>query len=184
MTTRRSFLAASAALTAAGATAFAATAGAAADPAFAAIERYRSANAAYIAALIRAEQVASKTPAERRRWSPSVTERAVPDGCTDDPEHIAAELAAFEFADDDSRAVIALVSTRPTTLAGLAAVVAFIRDQENAGNNLLTNIHTGGYDSETGGALYCDTSLALVEMCADALQAIMREQDMQGRAGQ
>jgi len=96
------------------------------DPIFAAIERHRGAVRGWLAAIDRRGALRKMIPEARRRWE--FDER--PDGCTDAPEWIEANTALIEAYEELDKALEAVLSTPPTTIAGVADLLDYISREE------------------------------------------------------
>jgi len=101
------------------------------DPIFAAIDAHRRAEAEFSAALGRLSDLENELPEERRRSEIKMGVLAIV--LQDDPLWIQLQrtvLAASKIADE---AATQLLNTRPTTLAGVAAVLRYAYDVERRG---------------------------------------------------
>jgi hypothetical protein len=139
--TRRNFIAQAAAVTAASATFGMAlplpgSAGATErvpDPIHAMIERHRAAHAKFTAAVSAEFDLEPKLPRDRRQsyvtaWDEEIFE-------TDDPEWLEAVQRRDQARHDADQAGWELVRAKPTTMAGLAALLAHVKERENLDDN-------------------------------------------------
>jgi hypothetical protein len=92
------------------------------DPIFAAIKRHRAA----LAAMDATDEDALEEQFPHQIWSWSVGERTPPEGCTDDPRWIEAQLAIGRVNDTHDEALAAMLSIAPTTVAGVAALLEYL----------------------------------------------------------
>jgi hypothetical protein len=83
------------------------------DPIFAAIERHRAALRGWVAAMDRRWRLRQIIPEARRRWESD--EKS--DRCTDAPEWIEANTALIETYEELDKALEAVLSSPPTTIA-------------------------------------------------------------------
>jgi hypothetical protein len=122
-TTRRGFL--SAALAASTAVAIPAnTANAAgADPIFAAIEVHKAARLAFENAVSRGSALDEELPGEKTRSWITVWEQTIVE--TDDPRWIDSVREVHRTSDAETDAAYALVSTAPTTMAGVVGLLQY-----------------------------------------------------------
>ena len=101
------------------------------DPIFAAIDAHRRAEAEFSGAVERLSDLENELPKERRRSEIKMGVLAIV--LQDDPLWIQLQrtvLAASKIADE---AATQLLNTRPTTLAGVAAVLRYAYDVERRG---------------------------------------------------
>jgi hypothetical protein len=100
------------------------------DPMFAAIEDHRRAVATFGKAVDTETALEVSLPADRRRSRISAWEETIVEG--DDPRWLASERVrrAASNAMDDS--AIDLLNTEPSTVAGIAALLGYFADQEEA----------------------------------------------------
>jgi hypothetical protein len=106
------------------------------DPIFAAIERHRAAVRSWLAAIDRRHALRQTIPEARRRWE--FDERQ--DRCTvlyavlflhvDAPEWIEANTALIESCEALNRALEVVLSTPPTTIAGVADLLDYVSREE------------------------------------------------------
>lgn len=125
---RRAALASIPMLAAVGVPAVAAAHTVGADPIFGAIEEHAAAMRAQSANARRVAELERSMPDRTWTWTTAV--QAPPDGCPDLPEHIAAQLdtgATFARRND---AFVALMTTAPTSLAGIAALLDYLGSEE------------------------------------------------------
>jgi hypothetical protein len=149
-TTRRAILAGVAAVPALSLPAIAAVP----DPIFAALDRCRAAWDADRAAGDATGNLQELLPDDVRTWRWFVGQPTMPtDPAGDDPRWIAAESANALAGIEDCLATVAMVSTRPTTLPGLAALINCVRDREAAGYDFLGEQFNGRCDQD-GKPLY------------------------------
>jgi hypothetical protein len=94
------------------------------DPIFAVIEAHREAMRAVPATLWATDQLI-KSGIEGS-WSYRTDEREPPAGCTDNPKWIATQLAERDAFENVSDALLKVLTTRPATIAGVAAVLAHV----------------------------------------------------------
>jgi len=168
-TTRRAILAGVAAVPALSLPAIAA----APDPIFAALDRCRAAWDADRAAFDATDVLEELLPYEVRTWSWVVGKPTMPpDHVDDDPRWIAAESASALADIEHCAATTALVSTRPTTLPGLAALLNYVRDREAAGYDFLTEQQYSGRCDQDGKPIYCDITVTLINTLAAASAAL------------
>jgi hypothetical protein len=101
------------------------------DPIFAAIEAHKTAMAAAYAAVDVLMDLERVLPSEQRRSSITVWEEEIVE--TDDPRWIDSERAVHQSYERETEAAIDLVSVRPTTQAGLFALLqyAIMTDQKD-----------------------------------------------------
>jgi hypothetical protein len=125
------------------------------DPIFAAIERHRAAMRGWLAAIDRRWALRKMIPQARRRWE--FDER--PDGCIDAPEWIEANTALIEAYEELDKALEALLSTPPTTIAGVADSLHYVSRDEYEYSELAEE----GYGTILGNALEGDHDQGLVE---------------------
>ncbi|MFL6797464.1 MAG: hypothetical protein ACJ8F3_08640 [Xanthobacteraceae bacterium] len=97
------------------------------DPAFAAIDAWKAANRLLDKAYRAQSHLEESLPDHQRTWRPNYGDgKGPPEGCADDPEWIAAELARAASTDRHHDALITLLTTEPTTFAGLQALLAAV----------------------------------------------------------
>jgi hypothetical protein len=96
---------------------------AAPDAIFELIEAHRQAARAYTAAVLATSRVSDALPMERQHWCWTVDAPEVPANCTDAPEWIEAQVALSRAADALEDARFEVLTSVPTTLAGVAAVL-------------------------------------------------------------
>ena len=93
------------------------------DPIFAAIERHRAARRRRLAAYDRLGVLQEMIPEARRRWEISDVR---PVDCTDAPEWIEANTALIEAIEELAKALKAVLSTPPTTIAAVADLLDYV----------------------------------------------------------
>jgi hypothetical protein len=117
------------------------------DPIFAAIERNRAALRAWQAAIDRRGAPREMIPEVRRRWWPAY--------CADAPEWIEANTALIEAYEELDKALEAMLSTPPTTIAGVADLLDYVSKEEwelagadpnEWSGTILENALAGGHD--------------------------------------
>ena len=96
------------------------------DPIFAAIERHRATLRGWLAADDRRCPLWEMIPKARRRWE--FDEK--PDNCTDVPEWIEANEALIEATEELDKALEVVLSTPPTTIAGVADLLDYVSGYE------------------------------------------------------
>jgi hypothetical protein len=132
-TSRRGFLTRGAA-TVAGASLLATPAfpiPAGADPIFDAIENHRSAYRTLKAACSEQSRLESILPGEKRKTCFTAWEETIVE--TDDPRWIEAERALSRSSDAETDAACVLVSIRPTTMAGVIALLRYATEADTDG---------------------------------------------------
>ena len=97
-----------------------------ADPIFAAIERHRAALRGWAAAKDRRWRLRRMIPEARRRWESGEK----PHFCTDAPEWIGANTALIEAYEELDKALEVVLSTPPTTVAGVADLLDYVSKEE------------------------------------------------------
>lgn len=142
---------------------------AAVDPVFEAIERHREAFSVWGATLAEQDRLEGILPRERREWSPSMNNLMPPEDCDDAPEWIANQHADWAHCNDESSTLCKLVSTVPATAAGIAALVRYVREHRDNGNDLESRF-SGEYDRETGEAVYVDVSATFLNTLDEAMK--------------
>ena len=100
------------------------------DPIFAVIREHAAAMRAQSAHYDHIAELERSIPADRRTWSWSAAMQTPPVGCTHAPDHIAAQLAIGTAFDRRSDAFVALLTTAPRTLAGVAALLDHLGSDE------------------------------------------------------
>lgn len=146
------------------------------DPVFAAMDRYRAAYDAYGATIDAAAVLEEKLPKEKTTWSATVSEPNPPENCNDAPKWIEAEKALRDAGDEHCRALVALVSTEPTTYRGALTLLTFLLERETRGDDVLNDgVFTGEYDAESGEPIYCDTTITVMKTYAAALTRLGNE---------
>jgi hypothetical protein len=93
------------------------------DPIFPAMERHRSARHRWLAAYDRLGVLQEMIPEASRHWQ-IFKER--PDDCTDAPEWIEANTVFIEAIEELDKALEVLLSTQPTTIAGVADSLDYV----------------------------------------------------------
>jgi hypothetical protein len=96
------------------------------DPIFAAIKRHRAAVRSYLTSIDRRSTLRQIIPQARRRWEAGEK----PDRCTDAPEWIGTNTALIEAAEELDKALEAVLSTAPTTIAGAADLLDYVSRKE------------------------------------------------------
>jgi hypothetical protein len=92
------------------------------DPIFAAIARHRAA----MAAMEALDQDALEEQFPDHSWHWRIGDEIPPEGCTDDPRWIAAQLAVGRVQDEHDEALTDMLSIAPTTVAGVAALLEYL----------------------------------------------------------
>jgi hypothetical protein len=128
--TRRALVASTAAVPAAAALGLPAVAHAAAepDPIFAVIEAHRKAHAEFSHRVARKGVLEGDLPADQCKSHSWCGEQTIVE--TDDPRWIAAVRKVDEGGDLADEAALAFVTTEPTTVAGVCALLAYFADVE------------------------------------------------------
>jgi hypothetical protein len=129
-TTRRGFLSTAAALATSAAVANAANA-LRADPIFEAIKVHRAARLAFENAVSRGSALDEELPSEKTRSWITIWEQTIVE--TDDPRWIDSVREVHRTSDAETDAAYALVSTAPTTMAGVVGLLQYaisIRPEE------------------------------------------------------
>jgi hypothetical protein len=96
------------------------------DPIFAAIERHQAALRGWVAAKDRHWRLRRRIPKARRRWESDEK----PLFCTDAPEWIEANTALIEAYDELDKALEAVLSSPPTTIAAVADLLDYVGREE------------------------------------------------------
>jgi hypothetical protein len=127
-----------------------------ADPIFALIEAYDRAASQEMVSYRERDSLEEALPEEQRTWSIHFgcgdDRRWPPEGCTDTPEWLNAELAIGEASDRMSDQMLALLTTAPTTIDGVAALLerleaaAFPEERDHPGAESLISIMGQWYD--------------------------------------
>lgn len=131
---RRAFLAGAASIAAGSAltlSASAATTLSGPDPIFAAIEDHKAACAAMNAEVSEHSRLESALPREKRKSSVDAFEEKIV--ATDDPRWIESERAVMRSFDTETDAACVLVTVRPTTIAGILALLHYANAADNDG---------------------------------------------------
>jgi hypothetical protein len=139
------------------------------DPIFAAIERHKAAQAVEEAEVHLESDLDEQLPYARRQTTLWDGELEIAEG--DDPrwiEHLRDYHAAFEAQES---AAIALVNIQPTTLAGVAALLAYAADYVAAGNRW-PDAMFDDEDEKEAKAYGLDWSVFLHRSLADAIRNI------------
>ncbi|MBV9261544.1 MAG: hypothetical protein JO205_09245 [Pseudolabrys sp.] len=142
------------------------------DPIFAAIAAHQRAYDAYCNWIDKSESIEAVLPAEKRTWYSGAYERQPPDDCKDDQAWVLLQIAGNEFFDKVCRAHVVVVSTEPTTFAGVLALLSYIGTREKGGNEFLGDIFTGEYLA--GKPVYRDTGLLFVETITKAVKKLSK----------
>jgi hypothetical protein len=102
------------------------------DPIFAAIKAHHHAVAHETACLEAEYRLAEALPENQMTWhfNDSDDEWTPPDGCTDAPEWIEVQQNISEAYDLRHDAIEALLTTEPTTLAGVVALLEYVGSPE------------------------------------------------------
>jgi hypothetical protein len=144
--TRRRFLSNAAGLAAGGtvlavaavAPALATAAPASPDPIFAALEAHKAATVAFVSCISAHSKLEAELPKDRRRSNIDAHEHKIVE--TDDPRWIESERSIDGLGDAESDAACALVNVRPSTMAGVLALLEYAiaadRDGETWGVDL------------------------------------------------
>jgi hypothetical protein len=129
---------------------------AAADPIFALIEAYDRAASQEMVSYRERDSLEEALPEEQRTWSIHFgcgdERRWPPEGCTDAPEWLNAELAIGEASDRMSDHMLALLTTAPTTIDGVAALLerleaaAFPEERDDDRADALITVMSDWYD--------------------------------------
>jgi hypothetical protein len=93
------------------------------DPIFALIAEHREAMRAVSAANSLHSDLEERLPPEQREWCYSAGEKGPPEDCTDAPEWITAEIAVGDAYERMNDSLVAVLETRPPTLAGVLALL-------------------------------------------------------------
>jgi hypothetical protein len=127
-----------------------------ADPIFALIEAYDQAASQEMVSYRERDSLEEVLPKEQRTWSIHFgcggDGRWPPDGCTDAPEWLDAELAIGEASGRMSDHMLALLTTAPTTIDGVAALLerleaaAFPEERDHPGAESLIATMSDWYD--------------------------------------
>jgi hypothetical protein len=96
------------------------------DPIFASIERHRAAVRGSLAAIDRRWRLRQIIPEARRRWESNEK----PLRCRDAPEWIEANTALIESYEELNKALEVVLSTPPTTIAGVADLLDYVGREE------------------------------------------------------
>lgn len=96
----------------------------AADPIFAVLDEHRGATARLSAAIHASGNAESAIPQSQRSWGYSAWDTTPPENCADDPKWIETQLELRDANDNWDDAVYDLLTTMPTTVAGLAALLS------------------------------------------------------------
>jgi hypothetical protein len=110
-----------------------------------AIERHRAAMHGWLAAIDRQLALRQIIPEARRRWETGEK----PYRCTDAPEWIGANTALIEADEQLHKALEAVLSTPPTTIAGVADTLDYVSGDDDAdprGGTIFENALEGGYN--------------------------------------
>jgi hypothetical protein len=140
------------------------------DPIFAAIERHRAALRGWVAATDRRWRLHQMIPEARRRWESG--ER--PHFCTDAPEWIGANTALIEAYEELDKALEVVLSTPPTTVAGVADLLDYVSKEEW---EVAGAVEEGGgewYGTILENALEGDHDQGLVENPACTVEAVRK----------
>ncbi|MGY2906565.1 twin-arginine translocation signal domain-containing protein [Bradyrhizobium sp. URHC0002] len=103
------------------------------DPILAVIQRHRTAHAEFDAAVRVEFDLEPKLPRDGRRSSVTAWEEIIFD--TDDPRWIEAVQRRDQTGHKADQAAWDLVKVQPTTMAGLAALLAHVKERENLDDN-------------------------------------------------
>lgn len=103
------------------------------DPIFAAIEAHKAARATWISWVDRHMALEAELPKDKRRSTVNVWENEIVS--SDDPRWIEAERELSRTSDAEEEAACDLVNVRPTTMAGLLALLnhALVYDTDGEG---------------------------------------------------
>jgi hypothetical protein len=113
------------------------------DSIVAAIERHRAAMRGWLAVVDRRRALRQIIPEARRRWETDEK----PYRCTDAPEWIEANTALIEATEELGKALEAVLSTPPTTVAGVADTLDYVSgddDADRSGGTIFENALDGG----------------------------------------
>lgn len=138
------------------------------DPIFAVITRWLEADSKQVFDPPR--NLVNQIPTEKRTWQYRISHPVPPPGCSDAPAWIAANQVCRLTQEAWCRTHVELVSTAPTTMSGLIALLDFIRVKEDEGRDPLAEWFTGEY--ENGEPLYLNCQAALIETVSTALSAL------------
>jgi hypothetical protein len=100
------------------------------DPIFAIMEEHDRAMVNESACGRSHSDVEGSLPRDRMTWKPEEGERMPPKGCTDAPEWIEAQLAMSDTYVRRNEAIVALLTTQPTTLQGAIALLGYVGSVE------------------------------------------------------
>jgi hypothetical protein len=149
-----------------------------ADPIFALIEAYDQAASQEMVSYRERDSLEEVLPKEQRTWSIHFgcggDGRWPPDGCTDAPEWLDAELAIGEASGRMSDHMLALLTTAPSTTEGVAALLerlnaaAFREEQDVDGADALIAVMSDWYDERVA-----EAAATVHSMVADALRNII-----------
>src|ERR1700733_4750077 len=95
------------------------------DPIFEAINGHDAAMRSEAACLLWQSVLEKNVPADRRTWRFGASHQ-VPENKTDAPEWVASQMAVGEARDRRMKAIIALLTTPPTTTAGAIALLGYV----------------------------------------------------------
>jgi hypothetical protein len=95
------------------------------DPIFALIEQHKQGMRALSAAYRQHSELEKTIPMAQRSWTYTAWDPEPPEGCTDPPEWIAAEIAARDACADEDDMLFELLTTEPATLAGAIAALEY-----------------------------------------------------------
>ncbi len=103
----------------------------------AAMERHTKAWTSLESLLSAHSALEDRLPKETRSWFSTWEQPVPPEGCTDDPRWIAVELAIRNAHEEVNASEAELVQVRPTSLISLNTLVRFIREKQEARQEIL-----------------------------------------------
>lgn len=104
------------------------------DPIFAAIEEHKRSHTAIDVLIDQKSAMEDTIPDAKRKWYWRVGETFPPADCQDDPQWLAVE-SQLELAGRDQDAVVTkLLTTAPTTIAGIAALLGYVWNYRDRGD--------------------------------------------------
>jgi hypothetical protein len=139
-------------------------------PIFAAIERHRAALRGWAAAIDRRWRLRQMIPEARRRWESG--ER--PHFCTDAPEWIGANTALIEAYEELDKALEVVLSTPPTTVAGVADLLDYVSKEEWEVAGAVEDSGGEWYGTILENALEGDHDQGLVENPACTVESVRK----------
>ena len=142
------------------------------DPIFAAIGRHRAAVRGWLAAYDRLGVLQEMIPEARRGWQVLFNER--PDDCTDAPEWIEANTAFLAAIEELDRAYEVVLSTPPTTVAGVADLLDYVSKEEWEVAGAVEDSGGEWYGTILENALEGDHDQGLVENPACTVESVRK----------